>query len=396
MQGSSQSSVATADVDLAARLDAAMAQLSQTLKQMPDKQSDQCPVSRIASQLLAMVSQEAPAGTSESTEACTAKELQEQLNGAKVEVTENDKECRRLKRQMTYIEGQVPKAPLGDQLVLPLLTGHKDQCLVGSWWDIEHTHLSMRPRVYQGCLNDHHGCTHSHDACADICLHCMQAAYLHYTKKPWIKPEGLYPDLLPLRSNKVCWLSPMAFWTCSSELFSQHVCSSVNGSAQSSVTACSCCLVLHIYGAWVLLAWSLSVACTVLPLHGVALAWCCSCMVLLISWSCIYKGIYLLQLESPDQDIQARKKYAAATKRKKTGQWQWQHPEFSKVVRFLAPSEAAAGALGMGAGVLVQYSSKCCVSSFMVCVCKKCVCQCTHRMLITLKLPYYHCMTVHV
>lgn len=84
-----------------------MAQLSQTLKQMPDKQSDQCPVSRIASQLLAMVSQEAPASTSESTEACTAKELQEQLNGAKVEVTENDKECRRLKRQMTYIEGQV-------------------------------------------------------------------------------------------------------------------------------------------------------------------------------------------------------------------------------------------------------------------------------------------------
>lgn len=107
MQGSSQSSVATADVDLATRLDAAMAQLSQTLKQMPDKQSDQCPVSRIASQLLAMVSQEAPASTSESTEACTAKELQEQLNGAKVEVTENDKECRRLKRQMTYIEGQV-------------------------------------------------------------------------------------------------------------------------------------------------------------------------------------------------------------------------------------------------------------------------------------------------
>ena len=44
----------------------------------------------------------------------------------------------------------------------------------------------------------------------------------------------------------------------------------------------------------------------------------------------------------------ARKKYAAATKRKETGQWHWQLPDSSKVVRFLAPSEAAAGVLGMG------------------------------------------------
>ena len=142
-------------------------------------------------------------------------------------------------------------------------------------------------------------------------------------------------------------------------------------------------------------AWCCPCTCMVLPLdmHGVAPghAWCCpcTCMVLPLymhvvalvhacccpwtcSWpgksagiasqpprccleqkcalivSCIYHGFYMLQLESPDQDMQARKKYAAATKRKKTGQWHWQHSEFSKVVRFLAPSEAAAGVLGMG------------------------------------------------
>ena len=84
-----------------------MAQLSQILQQMSEEQSHQCPVSRIASQLLAMVSQEAPAGTSEGTEACSAKELQEQLKGAKLEVSEKDKECWRLKRQKADLEGQV-------------------------------------------------------------------------------------------------------------------------------------------------------------------------------------------------------------------------------------------------------------------------------------------------
>ena len=67
------------------------------------------------------MSQEAPAGTSESTKGCTAKELQEQLKAAKVEVIEKDRECRRLKLQLAALEGQVNQAPVCDQLVLPLL-----------------------------------------------------------------------------------------------------------------------------------------------------------------------------------------------------------------------------------------------------------------------------------
>ena len=73
----------------------------------------------------------------------------------------------------------------------------------------------------------------------------------------------------------------MAFRTCSSGFFSQHACSSVNGSAQSVVTACRCCLVLHVYvRVWRLslhtwprsVAWCCPCTCLVLPLH-MLLAW---------------------------------------------------------------------------------------------------------------------------
>ena len=55
-----------------------------------------------------------------------------------------------------------------------------------------------------------------------------------------------------------------------------------------------------------------------------------------------------MQLKSSDQEDQARRKYAAATKQTKVGDWVWRYPEFSQVVRFLAPSEAGAGVLGQG------------------------------------------------
>ena len=53
-------------------------------------------------------------------------------------------------------------------------------------------------------------------------------------------------------------------------------------------------------------------------------------------------------MESADQEEQARRKFAAATDQTKAGDWVWRHAEFSRVVRFLAPSEAGAGVLGKG------------------------------------------------